>query len=332
MPQVEFEDIPTVPTAEEVLDRCFRRAATKKQQKKKGRRADEEFVRAVASAVHDKLEWVVQSFPSIDRLPPFYREVTDILVSIDRLKRSLGAIQWAATQARRTGTRIARDIRSAEDPAVYRRRAVARIASIVHQVDGDLRYLGEVRNILRRIPHVSEEEFTVVVAGFPNTGKSSFIRAVSSAEPEIASYPFTTLRIIVGHRSFGRRDRMQLVDTPGLLDRPADERNQAERQAVSAITMLGDTILFLVDASEQCGYPVEAQFRLRDQLAALTSLPVITAASKSDIASLPGYPNLSVETGEGVEEIIDLLLTYRESSPTPPPEHTQSENHIPPPR
>jgi len=329
---VEFEDIPTVPTADEVLDRCFRRAATKKQQKKKGSRADEEFVRAVSSAVHDKLEWVVKSFPSIDNLPLFYREVTDILVSTDRLKRSLGAVQWAATQARRTGTRIARDIRRAEDSGVYRRRAVARIASIVHQVDDDLRYLGDVRNILRRIPHVSEEEFTVVVAGFPNTGKSSFIRAVSSADPEIASYPFTTLQIIVGHRPIGRRDRMQLIDTPGLLDRPSQERNPAERQAVSAITTLGDVILFFVDASEQCGYPVEAQFRLRDQLAGLTPLPVITAVSKSDITSLPGHPNLSVETGEGVEQIIALLLTYRESSPTPPPGHIQSENHQSPPR
>ncbi|MHC1626388.1 MAG: NOG1 family protein [Methanoculleaceae archaeon] len=324
---MEFEDIATVPTADELMDRCLRRAARKRRQKKNARRADEEFVRAVASAVHDRLERVVKSFPSIDSLPPFYREIADILVSTDRLKRSLGAVNWAASQVRRTGNRLAREIRHADDTATHRKRAVARISSIVHQVDGDLRFLNDARNILRKIPHVSEEEFTVVVAGFPNTGKSSFIRAVSSAEPEIASYPFTTLEIIVGHRPCGRRERMQLIDTPGLLDRSADGRNTAEQQAISAITRLGDLVLFLVDAGETCGYPVEDQFRLRDHLMELTALPVVTAISKCDIARLPGYPNFSSETGEGIEEIIDLLLTYREASPTLRPGRNRAENH-----
>ena len=55
MRAVEFETIPTVPTADEVLDRSLRRAADKKKQKINIDRANEEFVRAVASAIHYKL-------------------------------------------------------------------------------------------------------------------------------------------------------------------------------------------------------------------------------------------------------------------------------------
>jgi len=55
---------------------------------------------------------------------------------------------------------------------------------------------------------VSEDEFTVVVAGYPNVGKSSFIRLVSTAEPEIAAYPFTTKGVIVGHRDLGKSERV----------------------------------------------------------------------------------------------------------------------------
>ena len=84
-----------------------------------------------------------------------------------------------------------------------RKRAVARLASMVHQIDKDLRFLNEIRNVLRKLPHV-EDAFTIVIAGYPNVGKSSFIRRVSSAEPQVASYPFTTKGIIVGHRRDGQ--------------------------------------------------------------------------------------------------------------------------------
>ena len=122
------------------------------------------------------------------------------------------------------------------------------MASVVHQVGDDLLFLNEARNILRKLPHVSEDEFTVVVAGFPNVGKSSFIRLVSTAEPEIAAYPFTTKGIIVGHRDIGGRERIQFIDTPGLLERPAEERNPIERQAVSAIINTADLVIFILDA------------------------------------------------------------------------------------
>ncbi|BBL69043.1 NOG1 family protein [Methanoculleus chikugoensis] len=311
---MEFETIPTVPTADEVLDRSLRRAAAKKKLKTNIDTANEEFVRAVGSAIHDKLKSVVSSFPSFERLPPFYQEAADILVSLDRLKKSLGAVTWAADQARVIGSGYARSMRKAEETDRKRKQAVARMASIVHQVGDDLLYLNEARNILRKLPHVSEDEFTVVVAGFPNVGKSSFIRLVSTAEPEIAAYPFTTKGIIVGHREIGKRDRIQFIDTPGVLERPAEERNPIERQAVSAITNTADVVLFILDASEHCGYSLDDQNRLLEELKRLLDVPVVTAANKADIRGLEGYPAMSTLTGEGVEEVLDLLLAFRKEA------------------
>ncbi|WP_292517414.1 GTPase [Methanoculleus sp.] len=311
---MEFETIPTVPTADEVLDRSLRRAAAKKKLKTNIDKANEEFVRAVGSAIHDKLKSVVSSFPSFERLPPFYQEVTDILVSLDRIKKSLGAVSWAADQARIVGSGYTRSMRSGVDTDQKRRQAVARIASIVHQVEDDLAFLNEARNILRKLPHVSEDEFTVVVAGFPNVGKSSFIRLVSTAEPEIAAYPFTTKGVIVGHREIGKRDRIQFIDTPGVLERPADERNPIEKQAVSAIINTADVVLFILDASEHCGYSIDDQIRLQDEIRQLVDVPVETVVNKADIRGIEGYPAMSTLTGEGVDEVLDLLLTYRKEA------------------
>ena len=275
-------------------------------------RANEEFVRSVNLAVHDRLVLILQSFPELDTLPPFYQDIVDILWGVDRIKKSLGAIGWAARWARNHGPGLAYQTRKAPDPSLIRKRAVARLSSVVHQIDDELRFLNDVRNVLRKLPHVADE-FTVVVVGYPNVGKSSFIRLVSSATPEIASYPFTTKGIIVGHR-FSGPERMQFIDTPGLLDRPAEKRNPIERQAMTAMINLADVILCIIDASEHCGYPIEEQVRLLHEIEQIATVPVVVAANKSDLFYFDGYLNMSTETGEGISEVLDALLGYREKS------------------
>ncbi|HZD44095.1 MAG TPA: GTPase, partial [Methanomicrobiales archaeon] len=152
--------------------------------------------------------------------------------------------------------------------------------------------------------------------GYPNVGKSSFIRLVSTAEPEIASYPFTTKGIILGHRSL-KRERIQFVDTPGILDRPMEERNPIERQALSALMNIADTVLFILDASETCGYSLEEQCRLLAEVEEMVKVPVVVVVNKADIQPLPGYMNMSTETREGVEGVLDTLLKQKEPRPMP---------------
>jgi nucleolar GTP-binding protein len=305
---VEFEKIPTVPTADEVLDRCFRRAAAKMKLKANKDRANQDFVRAVSHSIHDRLVHVIQTFPEFETLPPFYRETIDILYGIPRLKKALGAIGWAARWSRLHGPDLIYETRRGGDPLAARKKAVARLASVVHQIDSELRFLNEVRNVVRKLPHV-EDIFTIVIAGYPNVGKSSFIRLVSTADPEVASYPFTTKGVIVGHRVDGRR-RMQFIDTPGVLDRLPEERNPIERQAMAAITNIADVILFIIDPSEHCGFPLEDQMKLYEEITSTIDVPVIAVANKSDIKGLEGYASMSTGQNMGVDEVLLTLMEY----------------------
>ncbi|HJK78237.1 MAG TPA: 50S ribosome-binding GTPase [Methanocorpusculum sp.] len=305
-----FDNIPTIPTADELLDRSFRRAAKKMREKNNKNRANEDFVRAITQATHDKLVSIIQSFPEFEQLPPFYRDLCDILFGMDNLRQALGMVGWAAKNVRDVGGGISRSMRRA-DPLTERKRAVARIASIVHRADDALRYLNDVRNVLRKLPVISTDEFTIVVAGYPNVGKSSFIRLVSSAEPEIASYPFTTKGVVVGHRNAERRKRIQFIDTPGLLDRTEEERNAIEKQALNALVYVADLVLFVIDASEHCGYSVEAQEKLREEIAGIVTVPMLTVVNKADIKKTEDRFNMSTVTGEGVEEVLAELLRQR---------------------
>ncbi|WP_245619046.1 hypothetical protein [Methanogenium cariaci] len=152
---MEYEKIPTILTADELLDRAFRKPAIAKHEKRNKKRADEEFIRSASKSLSDKLIFMVKQFPTIENLPIFYQDMTDLLFGIDKMRRSLGALSWAANQVMTLGgNEYAWKIRRAEDSSDIRKQGTARIASVIHQIDDELHFLNEARNTLRKLPDI----------------------------------------------------------------------------------------------------------------------------------------------------------------------------------
>ncbi len=305
-----LEDLPTTPTSEELIDQAFSRAA-RAGRAKSGFEAQQSMLQTAANVVSDNLENVVTAWPDIDELDPFYRELIDALVGIDDLRQQLSEITWASRKASDIRDEYQGRFRNvdADGAKKLRKQAFARMADVVEEVEDDLLAVNEARNTLRDLPDIRPDEPTIVVAGYPNVGKSSFVNRVTNASNETATYPFTTTEIRLGHIE---RDhiRYQLVDTPGLLDRPLEDRNEIESQAVSALEHLADAVLVMVDASGECGYPIGVQLELRDALAErFADVPVLTVCNKSDRSTdVEAALYMSVTEGENVDATLGAAI------------------------
>ncbi len=92
-----------------------------------------------------------------------------------------------------------------------------RMATIVKRQAQSLQYLEQVRQHLSRLPSIDPNTRTLLVCGYPNVGKSSFLNKITRADVEVQPYAFTTKSLYVGHTDY-KYLRWQVVDTPGILD------------------------------------------------------------------------------------------------------------------
>jgi nucleolar GTP-binding protein len=306
---MSFEQLPQTPSAEELLDQAYSRAA-RAGRAKQGSEAQQSMLQTASTVCADNLENVVTEWPDFDALDPYHRDLAAATVDVDALRQHLNEVGWAARKVRELRDEYQRKLSGdAETARKFRKQAFARIADVIESVDDDLTGIREAHQELRRLPELNPDEPAIVVAGTPNVGKSSFVNRVTNASNETASYPFTTGQVQVGHVE-RNHVRYQLVDTPGLLDRPAEERNDSERHATSALEHLADAVLFFIDASGTSGYPLETQLSLRSAIAEeFAEVPLITVCNKADLSrDAEADVYLSVTEGENLDTVLDMAV------------------------
>jgi GTP-binding protein len=159
----------------------------------------------------------------------------------------------------------------------------------------------------------------VGILGFPNVGKSTFIRAVSRAMPKVADYPFTTLIphlgvVAVPGDDAGERRSFVVADIPGLIP----GASEGAGLGVRFLKHLERTRVFLHLLSLDPGEgrePMADYVALRKELACfdpeLATRPEVVALSKADLPDVrDAYPSLKAKFKK---KKIDLLLV---SAPT----------------
>ncbi|XP_072755456.1 nucleolar GTP-binding protein 1-like [Anoplolepis gracilipes] len=242
---------------------------------------------------HDKLSQIIQEFPKLDDVHPFYADLMNVLYDKDHYKLALGQINTARHLIDNVAKDYVRLLKYGD--SLYRckqlkKAALGRMATIMKRQAANLTYLEQVRQHLARLPSIDPYTRTIIICGFPNVGKSSFINKITRADVEVQPYAFTTKSLYVGHTDY-KYLTWQVIDTPGILDHPLEERNVIEMQAVTALAHLRAAVLYFFDLSEQCGHTLEEQVKLFESIKPLfTNKPLIIVMNKTDIIRLNELP------------------------------------------
>jgi GTP-binding protein len=165
----------------------------------------------------------------------------------------------------------------------------------------------------------------VGLLGFPNVGKSSFIRKVSRAHPTVADYPFTTLVPHLGVVAVGPEASFVMADIPGLIPGAASGAGLGIRFLKHVERTRALLHLLTVDPG-QGRDPVDDFDTLNGELRAfdpaLAERPQVVAMNKSDLPEARArwqearatfsargidLKLVSAATGEGVREVLSAL-------------------------
>lgn len=126
----------------------------------------------------------------------------------------------------------------------------------------------------------------VGLLGFPNVGKSTFIRACSRAQPKVADYPFTTLTPHLGVVRVGDEATFVVADIPGLIPGAAEGAGLGHRFLKHVERCRALLHLVTLDPTEGRD-PVADYEALQHELAAfdpeLAKRPQLVAMTKSDL-------------------------------------------------
>ncbi|KAF8538827.1 P-loop containing nucleoside triphosphate hydrolase protein [Trichophaea hybrida] len=269
--QLTWKNIAPVPTSQEFLDivlsRTQRRLPTQIRAGFKISRIRAFYTRKVkytAETFNEKLSAILDTFPRLQDIHPFHSALMNTLYDADHFRIALGQLSTAKhliEQVARDYVRLIKYAQSLFQCKQLKRAGLGRMATITKRLKGSLEYLEQVRQHLGRLPSIDPNTRTLLICGYPNVGKSSFLKSVTRADVDVQPYAFTTKSLYVGHFDY-KYLRFQAIDTPGILDHPLEEMNTIEMQSITAIAHLRSAVLYFVDLSEQCGYTVEAQVQL----------------------------------------------------------------------
>ena len=334
-----FNEFYHVPTSQELLDIAFKKAMKSSAQVSKNapilikaKKKESRRINVANKILLERILKIIKMVPMIDDLPDFYRELASILVDVDKLKLILGKLNGILPVLRKIEKEHQSELRHIEAPNEgdrIRRAAFGRISSVIKKQRKNLEYLNDIRGRLRQIPSIELIIPCVVVAGYPNVGKSSIVKNISTNKRlEVKEYPFTTKQLKMGHLEFEgefEKIRIQCLDTPGILDRPISRRNSIELQAILALRLISDLILFIFDPTPASGYSVDSQINLfkeikenftkEGEIEILTIINKMDLAKESEIDYLIRKLNLTDEdfyltnalTGENLYKIIDYF-------------------------
>ena len=315
---MNFQELKTVGNADFYLDIAIKRTKKKMTELREGSLRGSSLQRSkfielsklesIETEINGQLMKVLKSFPSLDNLSEFYKELIDVTLDMVYIKKSLGSLKWCTEKNRefmrlyKSKIKMATEIDRINQ---YRKEFYGRIASTLKQINKHLEYLEHSRRTMLDYPSIKTSLTTIAITGFPNVGKSTLLSKLTTAKPKIASYAFTTQGVNIGYSEING-EKIQFLDTPGTLNR-FERQNVVEKIASLAIKYVAEALVYVFDLTEASA-PLEDQIELYYVLKKARK-PVIVYLSKTDVADKKDVDKFieKYDAVANIEELKDKL-------------------------
>ncbi|KAL8129068.1 hypothetical protein V2J09_018223 [Rumex salicifolius] len=263
-----FQKLPNVMPSIDIISSALRKAKKVPPTKgianiaKRERNRGAKQLDALMKELAVPLRTYISDFPDKRNLHPYERSLVEltlgegkyeeVLRKVDGLRKKLVSVgKEHASLCAKSLTKKEAEERLNE--------GLRRIEDIFKNEKKALDDLLDITKTLRAMPVVNLETPTLCLVGAPNVGKSSLVRVVSTGKPEICNYPFTTRGILMGHIVYNYK-RFQVTDTPGLLTRHDDDRNNLEKLTLAVLSHLPTAVVYVHDLTGECGTSPSDQF------------------------------------------------------------------------
>ncbi|KAK1261494.1 hypothetical protein QJS04_geneDACA008738 [Acorus gramineus] len=256
-----FQKLPMVMPAVDILASALRKAKKVSPTKgivniaKRERNRGAKQLDALMKELVVPLRGYMENFPKRWTLHPYERSLIELTFGEGIYEEALKKVD----SLRKKITRVGKEHASLCAQSSLKREAeerlnegMKRLEEVFQEDRNAIEDLLHITKALRAMPVVDPETPTLSLVGAPNVGKSSLVRILSSGKPEVCNYPFTTRGILMGHIMLNY-ERFQVTDTPGLLRRHDDDRNNLEKLTLAVLTHLPTAVLYVHDLTGECG-------------------------------------------------------------------------------
>ena len=267
--------------------------------------------------IDDKLEKIYNDIILPEN--KFYKELYKLLFTDINIKKLKERIKYIRKIIKQVYLKYKNDIKLTKDKKLiekYRREFYGRISSILRRNWIIFKYYNIYLNRRRKIPNIKNLP-TVVISGLPNVGKSTLLKNLTGSNVKIEPYPFTTKDLMIGYIKTPYFD-IQVIDTPGILDRSIEEMNEIEKKSILALNYLANLIIYIFDLTETCGYSIKEQINLLNTIKKIFNKEIILYFSKKDLFTekeekilnefIKNYNNMNIFYD--YNELKEFLISY----------------------
>ncbi|XP_009612741.1 uncharacterized protein LOC107778132 [Nicotiana tabacum] len=323
-PEVEkigaFQKLPMVMPSVDILHSALKKAKRVSPTKgivnlaKRERNRGAKQLDALMKEIAVPLRTYKENFPNKRYLHPYERSLIELTLGDGNYEEVLGKLE----ALRKRVVSVGKEHASLCAKSLSKREAEERLNEGMKRIEEifgrDGKAVDELLNIaktLRAMPVVNLETPTLCLVGAPNVGKSSLVRVLSTGKPEICNYPFTTRGILMGHITLSYQN-FQVTDTPGILRRCDEDRNNLEKLTLAVLTHLPTAVLYVHDLSGECGMSPSDQFviykEMRERFSSHIWLDIV---SKCDL--LQASPVIFATDECNIDDV--ELVRYRTMGP-----------------